>query len=213
MNVSATRACDTGLDYAAIPHTPFLISQTFAAWSGKLPPVTTLRAEFVQDSIRTSAEYRSVLAISNQLLDHLNLPVARARLTEANLPGHSSALVQATFEAFSGGLGFVSEAKGLFAEYATSALRPDYYLNMGATGILLEVERGKTTTNNMDLLDLWKCHICNHADYLFLLVPQALFHNEAMTPKKEYNSVVNRLGSFFVPGNETNVRGLHVFGY
>ena len=173
----------------------------------------TLRTEFVQEAIRPTDEYRSVLGISDQLLDHLNLPAARTRLKKANLPGHSSALVQATFEAYSGGLGFISEAKGLFAEYETSALRPDYFLAMGATGILLEVERGKTTTNNMDLLDLWKCHICNHADYLFLLVPQALFHNEAMTPKKEYKSVVKRLGSFFVPGNETNVRGLHVFGY
>ena len=42
------------------------------------------------------------------------------------------------------------------------------------TGIILEVERGKTTINNMDLLDFWKCHICAHADYLFLMVPTEL---------------------------------------
>ena len=24
----------------------------------------------------------------------------------------------------------------------------------------MEVEREKTTINNMDLLDVWKCHIC-----------------------------------------------------
>ena len=53
-------------------------------------------------------------------------------------------------------------------------LRPDYYRPLETSGILLEVERGKTTTNNMDLLDFWKCHLCRHADYLFLMVPQAL---------------------------------------
>lgn len=172
-----------------------------------------MRTEFIQDAFESTAEYESVGIVSNQLLEHLNLPASRALLKEANLPGHSSATVQATFETFSRDLGFVSEAKGLFAEYETSALRPDYYLDLGASGILLEVERGKTTTNNMDLLDLWKCHICTHAHYLFLLVPQALFHNTSMSPKKEYNSVVKRLGSFFALGNETNVRGLHIFGY
>ena len=30
----------------------------------------------------------------------------------------------------------------------------------------------------MDLLDFWKCHLCHHADYLFLMVPQALKHND-----------------------------------
>jgi hypothetical protein len=65
----------------------------------------------------------------------------------------------------------------------------------------------------MDLLDFWKCHLCRRADYLFLMVPQALRHNPTMTPKKEYNSVVKRLDTFFVPGNETNVRAVHIFGY
>ena len=84
---------------------------------------------------------------------------------------------------------------------------------MEGSGILLEVERGKTTTNNMDLLDFWKCHLCKQADYLFLMVPQALKHNDAMTPKKEYASVVKRLKTFFAPGNATNVRAVHIFGY
>ena len=80
-------------------------------------------------------------------------------------------------------LGFVSEAKGLFGELPTSALRPDYYLPIGESGILLEVERGKTTINNMDLLDFWKCHLCEHANYLFLMVPQELRQNPTMSPR------------------------------
>ena len=110
-------------------------------------------------------------------------------------------------------LGFVSESKGLFAPYETSALRPDYFRPLDDTGILLEVERGKTTINNMDLLDFWKCHLCEHANYLFLMVPTELRQNPSMPPRREYVTVVKRLSSFFVPRNYTNVRGLFVFGY
>ena len=65
----------------------------------------------------------------------------------------------------------------------------------------------------MDLLDFWKCHLCEHANYLFLMVPQELRQNPTMSPRKEYAFVVKRLASFFVPGNYTNVHGLFVFGY
>ena len=77
----------------------------------------------------------------------------------------------------------------------------------------MEVERGKTTINNMDLLDFWKCHLCDHAHYLFLMVPKELRQNELMSPRREYVTVVKRLSAFFRPGNYTNVRGLFVFGY
>ena len=173
----------------------------------------TLRTAFVQTDFESTREYSEVSSISDQLLDHLNMPEARDLLKAANLPGLSSGMVQATFARFSDDLGFVREAKGLFAAYENKALRPDFYLDLGGTGILMEVERGKTTTNNMDLLDLWKCHLCEHAHYLFLMVPQALMHNPTMKPKKEYASVVKRLGSFFMTRNYTNVRALHVFGY
>ena len=53
---------------------------------------------------------------------------------------------------------------------------------VGSSGILLEVERGKTTINNMDFLDFWKCHLCEHAHYLFLLVPQELRQRLAGLP-------------------------------
>lgn len=173
----------------------------------------TLRTEYVQSPHSDTSEYRRVLQISDRLLAHLNSPRARTLLGAANLPGLSSSKVQSSFGEFSADLGFVDEAKGLFAEYENKALRPDFYLDLGDTGILMEVERGKTTINNMDLLDMWKCHLCSHADYLFLMVPQALVQNETMRPKKEYNAVVKRLSSFFMDGNFTNVRAVHIFGY
>jgi hypothetical protein len=171
-----------------------------------------LRTIYVQNAYLNDEQHREVMDISDQLLDHLNTEAALDLMLRANMPGISSAEVQATFLHFATELGFTSEAKGLFLEYE-NRLRPDYYRPVGNTGILLEVERGKTTTNNMDLLDFWKCHLCRHADYLFLMVPQALRHNPTMTPKKEYNAVVKRLDTFFVPGNETNVRAVHIFGY
>lgn len=174
--------------------------------------MATLRTVYVQPEYEGSDEHRAVQAISDQLLEHLNTAEALELMQLANLPGVSSADVQETFLPFAAELGFTSEAKGLFLEYGNK-LRPDYFLPVASNGILLEVERGKTTTNNMDLLDFWKCHLCRHADYLFLMVPQALKHNDAMTPKKEYNSVIKRLDTFFVEGNQTNVRAVHIFGY
>jgi hypothetical protein len=75
------------------------------------------------------------------------------------------------------------------------------------------VERGKTTINNMDLLDFWKCRLCPQANYLFFLVPQALRQNETMSPRNEFATVNRRLSQFFKPENYTNVRGLCLFGY
>lgn len=109
-------------------------------------------------------------------------------------------------------MGFQSEKKGLFKEYSTSGLTPDYYLPIDDTGIILEVERGGTTTNNRDLLDIWKCHICKHARYLFLIVPQ-----ERPTSKgkrtKQFMPVSNRLKTFFEPNNYVNVDAVFLFGY
>ncbi len=60
--------------------------------------------------------------------------------------------MQATFGEFARELGFQNERVGLF-DSDELALRPDYFLKLDSTGILLEVERGKTTINNMELLD------------------------------------------------------------
>lgn len=161
-------------------------------------------------------EWRDVSAVAERLRAHLSTPEAARRIAAANQPGASSIEVQAVFRDFALEIGFLDESKGLFHGYETSALRPDYFLRLGTTGILLEVERGKTTINNMDLLDFWKCHICEHAHYLFLLVPLALRQNEEMRPRNEYAAVCKRLGTFFRPDVETNVpgvRGLFVFGY
>lgn len=170
------------------------------------------RVDFVQEGYRSSDEYRAVLAVADLLLGHLREDFVYARVVAANQPGRSSGDIQEVFVEEARALGFIDESKGLFKEY-TSALRPDYFMRVGETGIILEVERGKTTINNMDLLDFWKCHICAHADYLFLMVPKELRQNETMSPRREFATVTKRLTTFFEPQNYTNVRGLCLFGY
>jgi hypothetical protein len=147
------------------------------------------------------------------LVAHLENPAVLATIAAANQPGRSSAHVQSLFLEEATRLGFRAESKGLFQSYESSALRPDYYRPVGSTGVILEVERGKTSINNMDLLDFLKCHICEHASYLILMVPSALRQNETMTPRREFAAVARRLESFFRPGNYTNVLGLMLLGY
>ncbi len=171
------------------------------------------RTKYVQHDQASTPMYGEVRRLSDLLLAHLIEPNAQERIAAANVANASSSKVQDTFLPYATDLGFRSEAKGLFSSGLNPGLRPDYYYPLDESGILLEVERGKTTINNMDLLDLWKCHVCEHADYLFLLVPQILVQSELRPPTRPYQAVVKRMASFFDPKNYTNVRALHVFGY
>lgn len=168
---------------------------------------------YYQDSLPTTF-VAEVDKISHSLLNHLSTNDVLGKIEAANQPGNSSAKVQDCFIDYAESLGFHSEKKGLFKNATNQLLRPDYFLNLqNGKGIILEVERGKVTINNMDLLDMWKCHLCEHADVLFLMVPNKLRQNPKMSPRKEFNTVSNRLGSFFEKDNYTNVKILHVFGY
>ena len=76
---------------------------------------------------------------------------------------------------------------------------------------MLEVERGKALANNMDLLDLWKCHICSEAHHLFLVVPFQVKRSRSV--EIVYERVVKRMRTFVDPGNKVNVATISVFGY
>lgn len=157
--------------------------------------------------------FASAMQIAQVVLDGVNSAHVLDAINRANKPGVSSQKVQRAILPVAESSGFESEKQGLFRDQQVSALRPDYYLSLEDTGILFEVERGKTLINNMDLLDLWKCHICGEASILFLFVPQILRQNENETGRRVCTAVVNRLGTFFTSGNETNVRAAFIFGY
>ncbi len=150
---------------------------------------------FVQSPYLASEQWHAVETVAKNLLEQLNAAQTLVKIAEANRPGASSAEVQATLRASRGVAGFPDRAEGSLAGSILRAASGRFLSSIGDTGILLEVERGKTTTNNMDLLDFWKCHISKHAAYLFLLVPKALQHNAAMTLKREFASVQRRLPS------------------
>ena len=77
---------------------------------------------------------------------------------------------------------------------------------------MLEIERGKTITNNMDLLDMWKCHLCPSADFLFLVVPNER-PSENGQVIRAFESAARRLSTFFEPQNYVNVEAVYLFGY
>ena len=162
---------------------------------------------------KDEAEFQRVLQVAQSLRTYIDSVEVKKKIAVANVHGKPSQEIQACIIDHAKVLGFQSEKKKLFSKYKTAALRPDYYLQLSAgRGIILEVERGKILANNMDLLDLWKCHICTEAQYLFLMVPML---RPAKNGKilKAFPKVVARMDSFFHKGNYTNVYGLFIFGF
>lgn len=162
--------------------------------------------------IERSSTYRKVEQKAGALLAHLDAEATQLLIKERHVLGASSAGIQELVLQSALQLGFQDEKRGLFTEYEVSALRPDYYCAVNDTGVLLEVERGKTTTNNMDLLDLWKCHICSQARFLFLVVPQARPSANGRV-LRHFSHVRKRLAPFFEGGNYVNVDAVFLYGY
>jgi hypothetical protein len=173
---------------------------------------TTEFAELIPRRVRLRDELVEVQKIARKLLGEMNDYTTRQSITAAHVLHGSSAGIQAAIGPAALKLGFKSERKGLFAEYSASGMRPDYYRPVGTSGILMEVERGKTLANNMDLLDLWKCHVCSSADFLFLVVPKRRPRGSGREDST-YARVVKRLETFFLPRNRVHVEAAFIFGY
>ncbi len=157
-------------------------------------------------------DYQKALKIADILIDHLNEEEIMSQVLKIHKLHAKSGEIQDIFLPKALELGFVSEKKGIFKDSAVSQLRPDYYLKIDDLhGIIMEVERGKTLANNMDLLDLWKCHICPTANYLFLIVPN--IRQNTNRSSNVFSTVVRRLGTFFTEQTYTNVDAVFVFGY
>lgn len=168
---------------------------------------------YSREGVEDYENYQLANEYANVLVEYLNQPNIQEQLTEANVPGASSAKIQEIILEKAEELGFKDEKKGLFSTYATKSLRPDYYKKLKDDGILIEVERGKILDNNMDMLDIWKCHICRHANYLFLFVPNLLRHNNLESGRRVFNAVCDRLGTFFEKDNYIDIYALFIFGY
>jgi hypothetical protein len=157
-------------------------------------------------------EFRDAEQLAHTLETRMSSELLRSNIEAVHRLGGTSHEVQALLRSDLEALGFENERKGLFATLPVPALRPDFYRRLGRSGIVAEVERGKTITNNMDLLDLWKCHLCAEADFLFLIVPMSRV-SERGGVIKAFDQATRRLATFFEPRSYVNVEAVFVFGY
>lgn len=167
-----------------------------------------------RSDINIFSEFEEVNLLSLKVFNYLEREDVKKLILQTHNLGASSHQIQKIVKDFMISIGFTSEKKGLFADYKVAGLRPDYFKKVGDSGILFEVERGKTNANNMDLLDIWKTHICKHAHHLFLMVP--IIRQTASNPNgtKIFLGVNKRIATFFEnEENHINVRSVSIFGY
>ena len=175
--------------------------------------VTESYRVFLRPGLADSQNLTETLNLSRQVFEILTNKKVKDAIAEVHKFGASSHTVQKSILEQMESLGFVSEKKGLFASYKVSGIRPDYFKPLEEGGILFEVERGKTIANNMDLLDVWKTHLCTEAKHLFLLVPKIRV-SEKGSAQKIFNTVENRIETFFLSGSTPiDVHSVHIFGY
>ena len=158
-----------------------------------------------QSYYKNKSEYVEKVAL--ELRAHLDNVETKTQINEVHKLHAKSQSIQKIFEPFLVEKGFVSEKKGLFESYR---LRPDLFNS--ELGIIVEVERGRIKSNNMHLLDIWKCHLATQANHLFLIIPIER-HRTNDKPEKIFDYVSEVISSFFVEGNYINIDSCYIFGY
>ena len=136
-----------------------------------------LYKHYIQDDFEKTEEWIIVNRIAIDFYHYLSQSEIQNKLQLQNIPGAKSQRIEEVITPYAESIGFSSQKTGLFEKYKVRKLTPDYYLPIKDTGIIIEVEKGQTTQNNAALKDLWKVHICEEANYLFLFVPKILKQN------------------------------------
>lgn len=167
---------------------------------------------FTKTEIIERKDYIEAKRISEIIVNYMNQKDIQNSLKKTHKLHAKSGEIQAIILDKVKEIGFTTEKTGLFNNYPVKQLRPDYYLKINQnSGIIMEVERGKTIANNMDLLDLWKCHICEEANFLFLIIPNV--RQTAKSENKIFETVERRMQTFFESKNYTNVDAIFLIGY
>jgi hypothetical protein len=159
-------------------------------------------------------ELQHVNEIARRLVDHLD--VHRSRIDKVHVHGaRSSAVQEIVAELLRRDIGFGEEVVITPEDGLVTRARPDFFYRLSDDrGVLAEVERGGTTTNNHDLKDLWKAHIAPDAHHLFLIVPMANWNELGAARERPFERVVRRIGAFFGDARrEIDVLSAHIFGY
>ncbi|HVU72681.1 MAG TPA: hypothetical protein VHE83_06955 [Mycobacteriales bacterium] len=168
-------------------------------------------------SVPTADEAEELVVVDDlarQLRTHLE--AASDEIDAVHVHGAGSSAVQTIVSRLlRDEVGFHEEQVMTRVDGWDSLNRPDFIYKLGpGRGILAEVERGGTTTNNHDLKDFWKTHLAPDAQHLFLIVPRANFSADGYARERPFALVKRRIGGFFGdPRREVDVLSAHVFGY
>ena len=162
--------------------------------------------ELVLPAFKENPEWEKVRAVGKGILKYIS--ENQASFDDLNQPEKASHGIEKELEGLLSGFGFEHEPK---KGYADIALRPDYINQKLRT--IVEIERGKTIQNNMDMLDFWKTHIHPVCRFLVLIVPKTLRHSLGGNPEFPFEKVKKRLGKMFDQNTGTNVWGLVLIGY
>lgn len=160
------------------------------------------------------ADLQQADELAADLLAHLERD--EADIDAAHVHNASSSKIQAVVSrVLTDELRFREEVVLTPQEGFVTHARPDFIFPLApGRGIIAEVERGGTVTNNHDLKDLWKTHIAADAQHLFLVVPVSNWSKDGRAREKPFVRVGNRLQAFFGdPRREIDVISVHVFGY
>ena len=133
----------------------------------------------------------------------------------AHRPDAQSKTIQDLVGTWLESVGFHAEYLTAFLETPGSHSRPDFYFDLGkGRGILAEVERGGAVNNNHDLKDIWKCHLSEQTQHLFLLVPNRNFKRTGEKREAPFMRCEARLATFFQSRRtRVDVSSLWLFGY
>lgn len=172
-------------------------------------------ARFVRSALTASetAEVAVVDELARRLGHHLEQ--RRGEIDRVHVHRASSSAVQVVVSELLREIGFDEEVVLTPQDGFVTRARPDFVYALAAgRGIIAEVERGGTTTNNHDLKDFWKVHIARDAQHLFLVVPAANWNEAGRARERPFARVAHRLAAFFGdPRREVDVLSAHVFGY
>lgn len=159
------------------------------------------------------AETERVREYAEQLRRHLR--TREMDIANAHVHNAGSSVIQKLIGERLVPLGFQEEHRVAGVGTYSGGARADFYGSLGpGRGIIVEVERGGTITNNHDLKDFWKTHIAEDAHHLFLVVPMANWSEAGRVRERPFGRMHPRFVSFFSGGpREVDVLSLHVFGY
>ena len=160
------------------------------------------------------AEIEAVDRLALRLIDHIE--ATREEIAALHVHGAGSQALQGHFSLLlKTELGFGEEVVLTPQSGFVTHARPDFFFPLGpGRGIIAEVERGGTTTNNHDLKDVWKAHIAPDSHHLFLIVPHNNWKADGSARERPFQIVARRIGAFFGdPRREIDVLTAHVFAY